>query len=40
MIRVQYHIMHATRNTRILEVPCAKHESGIPPKIFIKDSSE
>jgi hypothetical protein len=39
MIRVQYHTVHDTRNTRILKVPCAKHEFGITPKIFIKDAS-
>jgi len=40
MIRVQYHTVHDARNTRILKVPCAKHESGTLPKIFIKDASE
>jgi hypothetical protein len=25
MIRVQYHTVHNTTNTRILKVPCAKH---------------
>jgi hypothetical protein len=35
MIRVQYHTAHNKRNTRILKVPCAKHESGITPKILI-----
>jgi hypothetical protein len=29
-----------TGNTRILKVPCAKHESGTLPKTFIKDASE